>query len=166
MVAFVSDRSKPKDQREWQGPWLKKVDHETILKDFEGWDEHYVNLLKVGRIGESKHADGRLILTAWTMLSFFFSRSLQLVPESQRIQWAMHEVLSPETWRKGRITLLGDSVSSHPFSHATNATPILMISTLDLAHTGPRVVAAQRLGRVHGDRGRLRLGRSARSTGM
>jgi hypothetical protein len=38
------------------------------------------------------------------------SCSLQLVPESQRIQWAMHEVLSPQTWRKGRITLLGDSV--------------------------------------------------------
>ena len=36
--------------------------------------------------------------------------SSQLVPESQRVQWAMHEVLSPETWRQGRVTLLGDSV--------------------------------------------------------
>jgi hypothetical protein len=74
VVAFVSDRSKPKDQREWQGPWLKKVDQETILKDFEGWDEHYVNLLKVGMVVELfEHTDDRLILTAWMIWSFFFS---------------------------------------------------------------------------------------------
>jgi len=51
VVAFVSDRSKPKDEREWEGPWLRKVDQETVLKDFEGWDQHYVELLKV-RTGE------------------------------------------------------------------------------------------------------------------
>jgi hypothetical protein len=36
---------------------------------------------------------------------------LQLFPEAERAQWALHEVLSPTTWRRGRITLLGDSVS-------------------------------------------------------
>jgi hypothetical protein len=54
---------------------LKKVDHETILKDFEGWDEHYVKLLKVSVIAELfERTDTRLILTAWMMSSILFVR--------------------------------------------------------------------------------------------
>lgn len=47
IVAFVSDRSKPKDQRTWDGPWLKKVDMETIQSDFDDWDEYPKKLLGV-----------------------------------------------------------------------------------------------------------------------
>ncbi|KAJ9124516.1 hypothetical protein QFC24_003307 [Naganishia onofrii] len=73
IVAFVSDRSAPKDERTWEGPWLKKVDMETIQSDFADWDEYPKKLL------------------------------------GDQIQWALHEVLSPTTWRHGRITLLGDA---------------------------------------------------------
>jgi hypothetical protein len=38
-------------------------------------------------------------------------RLLELFDDFGHQQWALHEVLSPLTWRKGRITLLGDSVS-------------------------------------------------------
>lgn len=34
---------------------------------------------------------------------------MQLIAEKDQIQWALHEVLSPTTWRHGRITLLGDA---------------------------------------------------------
>ncbi|KAJ9123085.1 hypothetical protein QFC22_001275 [Naganishia vaughanmartiniae] len=78
IVAFVSDRSLPKDERTWEGPWLKKVDKETIQADFAGWDEYPRKLLG-------------------------------LISEKDQIQWALHEVLSPSTWRNGRITLLGDA---------------------------------------------------------
>ncbi|KAJ9107633.1 hypothetical protein QFC21_001093 [Naganishia friedmannii] len=78
IVAFVSDRSAPKDERMWEGPWLKKVDRETIQADFAGWDEYPKKLLG-------------------------------LISEKDQIQWALHEVLSPTTWRSGRITLLGDA---------------------------------------------------------
>ncbi|GHJ86132.1 hypothetical protein NliqN6_2534 [Naganishia liquefaciens] len=78
IVAFVSDRSKPKDERTWDGPWLKKVDMETIQSDFDGWDEYPKKLLG-------------------------------LISPKDQIQWALHEALSPTTWRQGRITLLGDA---------------------------------------------------------
>lgn len=47
IVAFVSDRTKPKDQRKWDGPWLKKVTMDTIQSDFAGWDEYPRSLLSV-----------------------------------------------------------------------------------------------------------------------
>ncbi|KAJ9112604.1 hypothetical protein QFC19_000624 [Naganishia cerealis] len=78
IVAFVSDRSKPKDERTWDGPWLKKVDMDTIQSDFDGWDEYPKKLLG-------------------------------LISEKDQVQWALHEVLSPTTWRQGRVTLLGDA---------------------------------------------------------
>lgn len=34
---------------------------------------------------------------------------MQLISEKDQIQWALHEALSPTTWRQGRITLLGDA---------------------------------------------------------
>lgn len=46
-MAFVSDRSVPKDERTWEGPWLKKVDMETIQSDFADWDEYPKKLLGV-----------------------------------------------------------------------------------------------------------------------
>lgn len=48
LVAFVSDRSKDLDDREWAGRWVKSVSQETMLDDFEDWDEKPRNLLKVG----------------------------------------------------------------------------------------------------------------------
>jgi salicylate hydroxylase len=47
VVAFVSDRSQPPDQRVWKGPWVKPVDQKTMLDDFADWNEVSVNLLKV-----------------------------------------------------------------------------------------------------------------------
>jgi hypothetical protein len=43
-------------------------------------------------------------------------RLLELFDDFGHQQWALHEVLSPLTWRKGRITLLGDSVSWRPIN--------------------------------------------------
>jgi len=87
-------------------------------------------------------------------------RRSQLVPESQRVQWAMHEVLSPETWRKGRVTLLGDSVGVGGSSRR------LEVPDNVVAFAGPRIIAAQRIGCFHGYRGCLRVGRIAISTGV
>jgi salicylate hydroxylase len=47
VVACVSDRSKPEDDRKWTGAWVKPVPKETMLSDFEGWDREVVGLLKV-----------------------------------------------------------------------------------------------------------------------
>jgi len=78
VVAFISDRSKPKDQRFFDGPWVKPVSHETLMNDFKDYHEHP-------------------------------RRLLELFDDFGHQQWALHEVMSPLTWRKGRITLLGDS---------------------------------------------------------
>ncbi len=49
VVAFVSDRSKPKDQRKFDGPWVSKpVSVEELLDDFNGWHDHPRDLLEVG----------------------------------------------------------------------------------------------------------------------
>jgi salicylate hydroxylase len=45
--AAVCDESKPLDERVWQGPWIRQVTQETMLADFEGWDDKFVNMLKV-----------------------------------------------------------------------------------------------------------------------
>ncbi len=55
--------------------------------------------------------DGRFVRRkqkGWLLVDWC---ELQLFPQCDRAQWALHEVLSPLTWRQGRITLLGDSVS-------------------------------------------------------
>lgn len=95
IVAFVSDWSKPKDERTWEGPWLKKVNMETIQSDFDGWDEYPKKLLGVG--------------PSLSFLTDTLTPPLQLISEKDQIQWALHEALSPTTWRQGRITLLGDA---------------------------------------------------------
>jgi salicylate hydroxylase len=46
---FVSDRSRPADERVWNGPWVQPVDTQAMLDDFAGWDERALNVLKVGR---------------------------------------------------------------------------------------------------------------------
>lgn len=94
IVAFVSDRSKPKDQRTWDGPWLKKVDMDTIQADFAGWDAYPRHLLSVRPRTHPPNVTDPLS---------------QLISEKDQIQWALHEALSPTTWRQGRITLLGDA---------------------------------------------------------
>jgi salicylate hydroxylase len=50
VVAFVSDRSQSPDERVWNGPWVKPVDHETVLNDFADWNQQALNILEVGTI--------------------------------------------------------------------------------------------------------------------
>lgn len=47
IVAFVSDHSRPEDERTWTGPWVKPVPIETMLSDFEGWHRDVIELLKL-----------------------------------------------------------------------------------------------------------------------
>ena len=62
LVAFVSDRSKDPDEREWSGRWVKPVSKEKMLSDFEGWDEKPVNLLKVRRLWHQIEATSSMML--------------------------------------------------------------------------------------------------------
>ncbi|KAJ9113872.1 hypothetical protein QFC19_000065 [Naganishia cerealis] len=44
MVAFVSDRSKPEDQREFHGPWVAPSSLQEMQKDYQGWDHMVTEL--------------------------------------------------------------------------------------------------------------------------
>jgi hypothetical protein len=46
-VASVGERDKPLAKRVWDGPWVQPADRETMLAQFEGWDERVLGLLKV-----------------------------------------------------------------------------------------------------------------------
>jgi salicylate hydroxylase len=91
---FVSDRSRPADERVWTGPWVQPVDTQAMLDDFVGWDERALDVLKV----------------CWLLIRSHVSAHpcLQLIKEPKR--WALHEALPLDHWTQGRITLLGDSV--------------------------------------------------------
>jgi salicylate hydroxylase len=47
VVAFVSDRSLPADERVWNGPWVKQVSQQTMLNDFSDWAPWPRRLLEV-----------------------------------------------------------------------------------------------------------------------
>jgi salicylate hydroxylase len=98
VVAFVSDRSQPPDERVWKGAWVKPVDQNVMLADFADWNQQVVNLLKACIIcfldGHVKHTDPNMS---------------QMIDNPQ--QWALHELVPLERWTEGRVTLLGDSVS-------------------------------------------------------
>jgi hypothetical protein len=48
IVAFVSDRSAPPDDRQWTaGAWVKPVEMDVMLADFKDWDKIPTALLKV-----------------------------------------------------------------------------------------------------------------------
>ncbi|KAJ9111208.1 hypothetical protein QFC22_006583 [Naganishia vaughanmartiniae] len=44
MVAFVSDRSKPEDQREFHGPWVTPSSLEEMQNDYQGWNHLVTDL--------------------------------------------------------------------------------------------------------------------------
>ncbi|GHJ89987.1 hypothetical protein NliqN6_6389 [Naganishia liquefaciens] len=44
LVAFVSDRSKPEDEREFHGPWVTPSSLQEMQKDYQGWDRMVTDL--------------------------------------------------------------------------------------------------------------------------
>ncbi|EIN04270.1 FAD/NAD(P)-binding domain-containing protein [Punctularia strigosozonata HHB-11173 SS5] len=85
VTAYVSDRSRDPDLREW-GPtsWIVPGSTEEMLASFEDFGEDAKTLLKL-----VKKAD----------------------------KWALHELVPPERWTVGRVTLLGDAAhAGQPFN--------------------------------------------------
>ncbi|KII87134.1 hypothetical protein PLICRDRAFT_176923 [Plicaturopsis crispa FD-325 SS-3] len=47
VVAFVSDRSAPPDERNWDGPWTVPVSPSDVLADYEGWETRCRDILSL-----------------------------------------------------------------------------------------------------------------------
>jgi hypothetical protein len=47
MVAFISDRSKPEDQRTFHGAWVTPSSLGEMQKDYQGWDPMVTDLFPV-----------------------------------------------------------------------------------------------------------------------
>lgn len=47
VVAFVSDRSKPLEERVWDGPWVKPAFRDEMFADYAGWNDKALTLLGV-----------------------------------------------------------------------------------------------------------------------
>lgn len=63
MVAFVSDRSLPEEERTFHGPWVTPSSLGEMQRDFEGWDEMVVGLFPVSPAYECR------LVNAWMGLS-------------------------------------------------------------------------------------------------
>jgi hypothetical protein len=61
VVAFVSDRSQPPDERVWTGSWVKPVDQKIMLDNFADWNETPVNLLKVTVFPKGSKASSHML---------------------------------------------------------------------------------------------------------
>lgn len=47
MVAFVSDRSKPEDERTFHGAWVTPSSLGEMQRDYQGWDRMVTDLFPV-----------------------------------------------------------------------------------------------------------------------
>jgi salicylate hydroxylase len=104
IVAFVSDRSKPEDQREFHGPWVTPSSLEEMQKDYQGWDHLVTDLFPVSAI---YYVDPGKRKVDWAV---FLCLGFQLIEKPEH--WALHDLLPLDNWIKGRVALLGDAVSA------------------------------------------------------
>ncbi|KAJ9101804.1 hypothetical protein QFC21_003143 [Naganishia friedmannii] len=65
MVAFVSDRSRPENEREFHGPWVTPSSLGEMQRDFQGWDGMVVDLFPLIEKPEHWALHDLLPLDSW-----------------------------------------------------------------------------------------------------
>ncbi|EIN03927.1 FAD/NAD(P)-binding domain-containing protein [Punctularia strigosozonata HHB-11173 SS5] len=67
IVAFVSDRTRPPEERVWEGPWVKPVTRQEMFDDYAEWDPRVHAILSLVDKPEKWALHDLLPLERWTV---------------------------------------------------------------------------------------------------
>lgn len=122
VVAFVSDRSKPPEQRVWDGPWVKPASRHEMFRDFAEWNDRALAIL-----------DASPLLMSSSQPVMPISHP-QLIQTPQK--WALHDLEPLQRWTVDRVSLLGDSVSTTFCGTSVSVLNLMGEAHASLPHNG------------------------------